>query len=352
MIKTKVLNMKTFPKTSILLLLFSIILSCQNSQKETPNLNSIIEVDTIKKPSISMEDVLNDSIPIWHLSRKEQLARFERRDRFKYYKGLKFVRSSSAIYTFRNRDTLILEMYPDILNYRIREGGRYIHKVEYLNEQKNIVREINLDDLNPFSDKKNLTIGFVSDEELERIDSSGLLKPTQHVLDIDNNCLPNGYSVASYRLYSFNVDEYLEGRFLGFETFLKVLNPKGEVTGEKKHYGNTVSWVSDDGRYLCIISNRDSIPDELEIFDMDMKKSILHQQAVENQYFMYFRTLKTGLLHLVNRVESGKHLIFFDLEKRLKFEKEISYKDGKSIFKNFSSYYEVLQNEPFDTIRY
>ncbi len=351
--------MKTFTQISIFLICLFTLFSCQNNQREISKPDSIFEIDTMRKPAISMEDILNDSIPIWHLSQKEQRVRTQRMAKFKYYGDLKLRRSGPLSYSYRSRsgDTTVTEMHLGILNYRIREGGRYVHKIQYFNKNKEKIKEINLDDLNPYTSGKykKLVFGYPSEEELEGIDTTGLLAPTNYRLTVDNAYQSNGYTAAYFDLYSFHVNEHLDGNFIGVETTIIIIDPDGNVKYQKRNperkHG---SYINDTGRFLCLYSKKDSFPDEFEIIDTQKDEVIYRELAKPKETLLSIRPIKTGLVRIAYETDRSHHKIqrYFDLENRIKYEAYLSDEEVKTAYAGFTSYWDVLQRISVDTISY
>ena len=233
--------------------------------------------------------ITTDSIP---LRLMHELDRYNRIPPYKMIAGRKMKRNGIG-YEYKDKEWHIKTQYPGVVGYFPRSWGDYIKKIEYYDQDRQLLRTLDFDKLTPYSSNsfKNITPGGFNFELMELdegfetenyIEEAVALKEDRNIILLNNN----NWIVANYQLLALG--EF--NRVIGYESTLVVYNELGEIQfSEKLPFSVGKSFVSTDYKYLVYRPRRanympqsNRVKGELFIVDLTQKK-LIYKQLFKNE---------------------------------------------------------------------
>lgn len=275
----------------------------------------------------------SDTIPIRLM---HELDSYHRIPGYKMIAGRKMRRNGIG-YEYKDKEWHIKTKYPGVVGYFPRHWGDYAKKIEYYDENGQLLRILDFDKLTPYASNsfKHLTPGgfnFESmevDEEYESanyIKDALALKEDRTILLLKNN----DWVVANYQLLALGE----LNRVIGYESTLVVYNKIGEIQySEKLPFSVGKTFISTDQRYLVYAPRRakymmqnDTLKGELFVVDLAKREKIFTQyfdnenvrnagcreSTIENVLRCNFKSY--------NKLEEEKYHFFIDLPKEAVFK--------------------------------
>jgi hypothetical protein len=263
--------------------------------------------------------------------------------------------------------------YPGILTFRYSGHGKLKdqpsgpYKVAFYDEQKNLIRSINLRASSPYTPRAFPMLAYGYPDRAYIKDPphppegypcpyTDLPQPTNFSTSSEVFVSPGGYVCIAYYLYKLN-----ENLLVGDETTLVVYDHAG-IEIDRVYTTSEISspFVSTEGKYLAFltggtrnssVTGRCSLA--VDIKDLTKKRTVYHHEfkALHNSYLQEVE--QSDLLSVVLDSGSDQEIrMFLDLQAHSIHTLSLDQKHWKEALSNFTTYKSLLEKYPGDIIRF